>query len=149
MGKKRDPVDIKYDAIDAEVKRMFKTIIRNTKAAADKKHEEMLRQLAISRRAERDLYDEATDNMLLTVSGIFQQARLYEKMHDPVVKDLEERVDMWEKRALYNTGMIKQLRDDNAALRKECEELRSFNKTLLGEWGRGGEDAPDGYFCDE
>ena len=149
MGKKRDPVDVKYDAIDAEAKRMFKTIMRNSKAAADKKHDEMMRQITEARKADREVYDEATDNMLLAVSGIFQQARLCEKMTDPVIKDLEARVEMWEERAHSNTGTIKRLRDENAAQRKEIAKLNSLNTTLMNEWGRGGEDPPDGYFCDE
>jgi len=149
MGKKRDPVDIKYDAIDADMKRMFKAIMRNAKASADKKHDEMMRQITEARKADRESYDEATDNLLMAVNGVFQQARYCEKMTDPVIKDLEEKADLWERRAVSMNDEIKKLRDDNRALRKECEELRSFNRTLLGEWGRGGEDAPDGYFCDE
>ncbi len=148
MGKKRDPVDIKYDAIDAEAKRMFKTIIRNAKTATDKKHDELIRLMEESRKEDRALYDEATDNMLLTVSGIFQQARLYEKMTDPVIKDLEARVEMWEGRAHSNTGTIKRLRDENAALRKEHAELKALNTTLMNEWN-GSEGVPKGYFDDE
>ena len=149
MGKKRDPVDVKYDAIDAEMKRMFKAIMRNAKASADKKHDEMMRQITEARKADRESYDEATDNLLLAVSGIFQQARYCEKMSDPVIKDLEARVEMWEGRANSNIGTIKRLRDENATLRQEIMKLKGFNKTLLGEWGQGGVDAPDGYFCDE
>jgi len=152
QGKKRDPVDVKYDGLIAETRRMFKTIIKNTKINADKKREDVAKFMEAARKEERALFDEAVENMLMTVHGVYEQARHYEKMTNPVIVGLEEKADYWEGRVDVLEAQLKRIYSENRELKKERDQLKAFNDTLLKEMGKGGADDDtdySDYFCED
>ena len=151
QGKKRDPVDVKYDGLIAETRRTFKTIIRtaklNAKTNSEKKMEQIVKLMGEVRKEEIAIFDEAVERMAMTVNGVYEQARQYEKMTNPFIKGLEEQADYWDDRVGKLDMQLKRIYSENRELRAQRDELKLFYDAKMKY--DTGEDAPPGYFDED